>query len=190
MDKKDLLPKDGRQVGDYKTRYPECKSKSIRDAIYIVVLMTIALVVIFLNFLEVFEKQILLTEEKQVIFHNTVYCVSSGLLGGATFGMKYFYRVVAHGLWSEDRVFWRIFSPLIAIPLSLVMAAIMFNDINSSGGMAIIIGFFTGYFSDEAVGKMYEIACVLFTKTEKAACKDDTLEDSEYEGNDKDNKRT
>ena len=32
MDKKDLLPKDGRQVGDYKTRYPECKSKIIRDA--------------------------------------------------------------------------------------------------------------------------------------------------------------
>ena len=57
MDKKDLLPKDGRQVGDYKTRYPECKSKIIRDAIYIVVLMTIALVVIFLNFLEVFRKK-------------------------------------------------------------------------------------------------------------------------------------
>lgn len=95
-----------------------------------------------------------------------VYCVASGLLGGSTFGMKYFYRVVARGFWNEDRVYWRIFSPWIAVALSIVMAAIMIKDVSSSSSLAITIGFLTGYFSDEAVSKMYDVACILFLKSD------------------------
>ena len=94
-----------------------------------------------------------------------MYCVTSGLLGGATFGMKYFYRVVARGMWNEDRVYWRMFSPFIAVSLSVVMAAIMVKDVFSSSALAISVGFLTGYFSDEAVSKMYDVACVLFLKS-------------------------
>lgn len=169
MGEKNLLPTDGRGIGEYKTRYPESKRKIARDAIYVLVLMILALVVIFLNFLECFENlEILaLTDTQKIVLHNTIYCVAGGLLGGATFGMKYLYRVVARGLWSEDRLLWRLFSPLTAIPLALVMSAIMFDDVSSSSTMAIVVGFFTGYFSDEAVGKMYEIAEVLFSRTSK-----------------------
>ena len=39
------------------------------------------------------------------------------------------------------------------------------NNASSSG--AIAVGFFAGYFADEAVGKMYEIATLLFGKTKK-----------------------
>lgn len=180
MNRNNSLPTDGRKIGEYKTRYTDkiCRRKILRDAIYILILMIIALILILVNFLEIFESLLDLDEEKKILFRNIMYCVSAGLLGGATFGMKYFYRVVAHGLWSEDRVYWRIFSPLISIPLSLVMAAIMFNDVTSSGGLAITIGFFTGYFSDEAVGKMYEIACVLFTKPDKSECDDNEKKDT------------
>ena len=59
-------------------------------------------------------------------------------------------------------MFWRLFSPLIAVSLSVVMSAIMIKDVSSSSSMAITIGYLTGYFSDEAVSKMYDVACVLF----------------------------
>ena len=164
---KEGLPDDGRVRGDYETRYkdPKCKIKKKRDAVYITSLLLLALICMLLNFLGIFENFFRLEGEKKIIFHKVMYCVISGLLGGATFGMKYFYRVVARGLWNEDRVYWRLFSPLIAISLSVVMAAIMVKDVSSSSALAISIGFLTGYFSDEAVSKMYDVACVLFLKT-------------------------
>ena len=38
----------------------------------------------------------------------------------------------------------------------------MIKDVSSSNTIAISTGFLTGYFSDEAVSKMYDVACVLF----------------------------
>lgn len=169
MKKNDELPDDNRGIGEYATRYPDkkCQFKIKRDAIYITVFLIISLVAMLLNFLGWFENFFGLTGEKAVIFHKAMYCVISGMLGGSTFGMKYFYRVVARGLWNEDRVYWRVFSPIIAIPLSIVIAAIMIKDVTSSSALAITIGFMTGYFSDEAVSKMYEVAQVLFPTSGK-----------------------
>lgn len=166
MDKKDELPNDNREKGDYESRYKdkECQKKIKRDAYYISTLLAVSVICILLNFLNVFEIIFNLSGDKAVIFHKAMYCVTSGLLGGTTFGMKYFYRVVARGLWNEDRVYWRIFSPWIAVSLSIVMAAIMIKDVSASSAVAITIGFLTGYFSDEAVSKMYDVACVLFLK--------------------------
>lgn len=168
MEKNDKLPDDGRRPGDFESRYKgkECQKKIKRDAIYITTLLIISFVCMLLNFLNIFEYIFELSGDKAIIFHKATYCVISGLLGGTTFGMKYFYRVVARGLWNEDRVYWRIFSPWIAVSLSIVMAAIMIKDVSSSSALAITIGFLTGYFSDEAVSKMYDVACVLFLKSD------------------------
>lgn len=154
---------DGRRKLEYKTRYPECKNKIIRDAIYLMILLFIGLVGMCLNFLGILAEFFNLSGYKSIIFTKVNYCIISGFLGGATFGIKYFYRVVARGWWNEDRVFWRLFSPIISIPISLVMASIMIDDVTSSSSLAISIGFLTGYFSDEAVGKMYDVACALFS---------------------------
>ena len=165
--KKDELPNDGREKGSYESRYKnkECQKEIKRDALYISILLALSMILIFLNFLNFFENILGLSGDKSIIFHKVVYCVTSGLLGGSTFGMKYFYRVVARGFWNEDRVYWRIFSPWIAVALSIVMAAIMIKDVSSSSALAITIGFLTGYFSDEAVSKMYDVACILFLKS-------------------------
>ncbi len=170
MNKNDELPNDNREKGEYESRYKnkECQKKIKRDALYISALLIGSIVCILLNFLNVFENILNLSGDKAVIFHKAMYCVISGLLGGSTFGMKYFYRVVARGLWNEDRVYWRIFSPWIAVSLSIVMAAIMIKDVTASSALAITIGFLTGYFSDEAVSKMYDVACVLFLKSDGA----------------------
>lgn len=179
MDNEDNLFNDGRIKGEYRTRYADkrCRRKIFRDAIYITFLMFLAFVCIFLNFFGVFEEFFELQGEQKIVFHKIIYCVSSGLLGGSTFGMKYFYRVVARGLWNEDRVYWRFFSPLIAVSLSLVMSAIMVKAVLSSSSMAISIGFLTGYFSDEAVSKMYDVACVLFLKSDYAVKNRDSIND-------------
>ena len=179
MDNEDNLFNDGRIKGEYRTRYADkrCRRKILRDAIYITFLMFLAFVCIFLNFFGVFEEFFELQGEQKIVFHKIIYCVSSGLLGGSTFGMKYFYRVVARGLWNEDRVYWRFFSPLIAVSLSLVMSAIMVKAVLSSSSMAISIGFLTGYFSDEAVSKMYDVACVLFLKSDYDVKNRDSIND-------------
>lgn len=162
------LQSDGRERGSYQTRYPECYRKKIKgEAIYISVLLLGSILGIFFNYLGWFEKILHLENDKAIIFHKVAYCVCSGLMGGATFSIKYFYRVVARGYWNEDRRYWRIMSPWISIPLSVVMAAIMVKDVSSSSAFSVTIGFLTGYFSDEAVSKMYDVACVLFLKTDQ-----------------------
>lgn len=168
MDKKDELPNDGRKKGEYKSRYLNdvCRKKIRRDAIYLIVLLAFSLSSMLLNFLNIFGIIFRLSGAKAIVFQKIMYCVISGLLGGTTFGIKYFYRVVARGLWNEDRVYWRIFSPWIGVTLSIIMAAIMIKDVFSSSALAVTIGFLTGYFSDEAVGKMYDVACVLFLKSD------------------------
>lgn len=178
MGKEGELPNDGRKKGQYETRYndPKCQRKIKRDAIYIIFLLLLALSCMLLNFLGVFEKFLGLKDDVAIIFRKVSYCVIAGLLGGATFGMKYFYRVVARGLWNEDRVYWRMFSPLIAVSLSLIMAAIMIKDVSSSSSLAITIGFLSGYFSDEAVSKMYDVACVLFLKNDNKENKEDKVD--------------
>lgn len=171
MSKDFELANDGRKKGEYQSRYTDhvCQRKIKRDAIYVTSLLIGSLVCLFLNFLGVFENFLCLVGSQRIIFHKAMYCAISGLLGGSTFSMKYFYRVVARGLWNEDRVYWRFFSPLIALSLSVVMSAIMIKDISSSSSMAVTIGFLTGYFSDEAVSKMYDVACVLFLKSDNTA---------------------
>jgi hypothetical protein len=95
------------------------------------------------------------------------------MLGGITFGIKYFYRVVARGWWHQDRRFWRFMSPFIAMIVALVVGSmidaglIVVTAQNRISTPAIIsIGFLAGYFADEAVGKMYEVASVLFGRSD------------------------
>ena len=175
MTRKEQIATDGRRYGDYESRYLNkgVKWRIRAEATYITMLLVIALGGLFFNFLGEFEQYFQLTGERAIIFHKALYCVLAGLLGGATFGMKYFDRVVARGLWNKDRVFWRLFSPLIAVSLSVVMSAIMIKDVSSSSSMAITIGYLTGYFSDEAVSKMYDVACVLFLQGNNHADKAD-----------------
>ena len=94
----------------------------------------------------------------------------SGMLGGVVFGAKYFYRVIARGYWSVDRKYWRYFSPWLSGIIGLIVGVMSLSDL-LGGTMsfqlyrsAILIGFFSGYFADEAIGKMAEIANVIFGK--------------------------
>ena len=113
---------------------------------------------------------LVLTDDEGVTFNKYMYYVSSGFLGGVVFGMKYLYRVIARGFWHQDRKAWRMMSPFIALAVSfvvgvLVEASMIVAEKPSLTPTIISIGFLSGYFADEAVGKMYEIASVIFGKS-------------------------
>ena len=172
------LPSDGKAKGEYSSAYPPdiIKGQWI-EALYILMLMIIAIASIIVAFLIDQFGWLNLPQDKLSVAINTIYCMSAGLLGGATFDMKCLYRAVSTGMWHKDRVFWRVFSPFVSIALALVMGAI-FSDqlISSTGFSAISIGFFSGYFSDEAVGKMYDVALVLFSRGDAVKEKDKSID--------------
>ena len=186
MNKKNIggLPADNRKKGDYKSKYPiEIIKKQNKEAIYISVLMIIGFLAICLAFLDMPFVFFNLSSDKLSVAAKTIYCVAGGLLGGAAIDMKCLYRAVSSGMWNEDRRLWRICSPIVSVILSLVMCAIFSDKVmQSSGYFALSIGFFTGYFSDEAVGKMYDVALVVFSRNPQnkdTKSKDDLLSDSD-----------
>lgn len=108
---------------------------------------------------------------------------STGLMGGTIFAIKWFYHLVAKGMWHRDRVWWRVFTPPLSAVVSVVVSCVALrseivrviglplSDPASAGQRAqlfidtLICGFVGGYFSDSAMAKLQEIARTLFGST-------------------------
>ena len=174
MNDKDLIEVSGktdeRLKGEWKSRYPDKKAKIKQsiEACYILIVVVVAFITLLLNYIGILEDWLNIPDGKQLYFSRIVTCTLCGLLGGAIFDMKWFYKSIAHGFWNEDRLYWRIFMPIISLSLAFCLACIFKDNIvvYGDGFSAATIGFLSGYFSDEAVGKMAEVAKVLFnTKT-------------------------
>jgi H+/Cl- antiporter ClcA len=158
---------DDRERFNFKSKYENKARIEIRiEAAYLLFVMIASLVLLYLNWkgtlLSIFDIQ-----TGQDTFKRYVYYLVSGLLGGITFGIKYFYRVVARGWWHQDRRVWRVSSPFLSSVIGfmtgvLIEAQLLNTNIPSNGASIVSIGFLAGYFADEAVGKMYEIANVVF----------------------------
>lgn len=161
---------DNRKRYDWKSRYPEQAVKEIRlEGVYLFLTLIFSLVFIFGTWRSWFCLFCSLSPVETVLFKKYLYYSSSGMLGGIIFGMKYFYRVVARGYWHQDRKAWRLMSPYIAMAIAVVVGwlvdASMIKNQSLMGSAAVLsIGFLSGYFADEAVSKMYEIAAVVFGK--------------------------
>lgn len=109
-----------------------------------------------------------------VTFDRYAYLFFSGMLGGALFGLKYLYKVVARGWWNLDRGLWRLSSPWLAAGLAfatgaLAQAGLFGFDVNHNRGGAsfVSLGFIAGYFADSASRKMQEIADILFGRPQQ-----------------------
>lgn len=163
---------DERAQGEWESRYDKkVKAKQIIEAIYIFLMVAVAFVMLLFNYVGLLENWLNIPEEKQLYFSRIVTCAMCGLLGGAIFDMKWFYKSIAHGFWNADRVYWRVFTPIISLSFAFCLACI-FNDnivVHGDGFSAATLGFLAGYFSDEAVGKMAEVAKVLFNTNTKTA---------------------
>lgn len=165
-------PTDGRAEHFYKSRYPQqaCHEITI-EAAFLMIMLCFSLYFLFLSWAGLLSSVGNFTPEQASTIKKHGYYAFAGMLGGITFGMKYFYRVVARGYWNQDRRVWRIMSPFIAMVIGLMTGILIESNMSNStvhvmnGYSMVLIGFLSGYFSDEAVGKMYEIATVIFGKS-------------------------
>lgn len=157
---------DDRQRYEYQSKYEDIARKEIRiESIFLIFVILLALFLIYLNWSGLLSG--LCKPEQNETFRRYIFYTASGLLGGTTFSIKYFYRVVARGWWHQDRRIWRVSTPLLSSVIGfmtgvLIEAQLINTIIPSSASSIVAIGFLAGYFADEAVGKMYEIANVIF----------------------------
>lgn len=165
----DIDNTDGRKKDHVTSRYEERIRKEIWfEAIFLLFLVFLSLLLLFLTWKGSIYSYLDIPNNLQTSAKKHIYYMASGMLGGLTFGMKYFYRVVARGWWNQDRRIWRLMSPMISGIVALMIGALIDASliINANkilnGASIISIGFLAGYFADEAVGKMYEIANVIF----------------------------
>ena len=162
-------PSDGRNKLEWESRYPEEALKIIRiEAITLATLLTATIILIFLvwcgainNLIQDCCENVNISLLKQYS-----YFALSGLLGGTIFSIKYLYHAVARGTWHIDRQLWRFLTPLMSLGVAFIVGALVHADLlgnpNPSAAASISIGFIAGYFSDNAIAKMYEIANVFF----------------------------
>lgn len=164
-------PTDGRKLHEWETRYPsDARKKILLETIYLFVMFFASFFLIFANWKGWLGVLLSLSIDDTLTLKKYVYYASSGMLGGIVFGMKYFYRVVARGYWNQDRIIWRTMSPFIAMAVSFIVgmmidASFLAAKQPITSAAILSIGFLAGYFADEAVGKMYEVACVIFGKS-------------------------
>jgi len=96
-----------------------------------------------------------------------------GTLGGLLFAMKWLYHGVAKQIWNLDRSLWRYLTPHISGGLAFAVAVTFASIIASeqgaliSGTKAVAMGFLVGFFSDNAVAKLSEVAETLLGPTRR-----------------------
>lgn len=97
----------------------------------------------------------------------------AGTLGGTLFDLKWLYHTVARQIWHMDRRLWRIFTPHISGGLAFSVVALVASgglkifDAKATESHALVVGlsFLVGYFSDNAIAKLLEVAETLFGTT-------------------------
>jgi hypothetical protein len=166
---------DGRQPGDWQSKYrPEAWKFIRQEAIYLVAFMAVALVTMLLVWLRRPQILLHLSGRDTHIFSRYAFAGLSGVLGGVLFAMKWLYHTVAKRTWHMDRRLWRYLTPLISGGLAFFTVAIVQSvaafdpAIVSTNARTTAFGFLIGFFSDNALAKLAEVAETLLGRTRRA----------------------
>jgi len=95
--------------------------------------------------------------------------------------LKWFYRTIGNGEWQWDKLWWRFLNPIVSGVMGFSIFIVFRSGIqkgapieSGDGKEALIaysVGFLTGLFADNAMGKLRDIAYVFFGPTQPAASK-------------------
>lgn len=99
----------------------------------------------------------------------------SGVVGGASFALKWLYHSVAKWSWNRDRILWRLIVPvlsgIVSVFVALMVASGVVSFINSQFFNnfygACGAGFFIGYFSDNVLAALQNLATKWFGTVDK-----------------------
>jgi hypothetical protein len=167
---------DGRSPGDWQSRFedPRAKKRIRLEAGFLLVVLLILNLGILLTWLRVLQRWLGITSANEVrTFSLYVIGVCSGALGGTLFSMKWLYHSVAKHIWNEDRTLWRSFTPLISGGLSFAVLAMINSQLfgifdsrlTASIPRSAAVAFLVGFFSDNTIAKLAEIAESIFGTT-------------------------
>jgi hypothetical protein len=165
-------PTDNRKLLEWRSRYPPEASKEIKlEAAYLGCLLIIIpwLMLAFFCRAPHFAWRFLDASSQDTVARYGLAWIG-GMLGGTLFTIKWLYHVVARELWNLDRRLWRVFTPHISGGLAFAVIALISSgimkifDARATRTASVVIGlaFLVGYFSDNAVAKLAEIADTLF----------------------------
>ena len=167
---------DGRKTGEWKSKYePEAWKFIWREAVYLFCFDVLGFLAILLVWLKIPQNRLHLSTVDTRVFSRYAFGGLSGLLGGTLFAMKWLYHTVAKRMWHLDRQLWRFLTPLISGGLAFFSVAIVqsvsgFNSaIVSTNTRTTALGFLIGFFSDNALAKLAEVAETLLGRTHRSS---------------------
>jgi hypothetical protein len=166
-----LDPLDGRDRGQWRSRFPkDARTKIRNEAIYLGLLLAISPLLMVLLNAGVLKNLLGMNDDQHQPLLTYGLAALGGLLGGTLFDIKWLYHTVARTIWHEDRIYWRIFTPHISAGLAFAMVALISSGVirifdpaaTQSKSLVVGVSFLVGYFSDSAVAKLTEIAQTIF----------------------------
>jgi hypothetical protein len=158
---------DERTPLDWKSKYPKEAQTFIRtEIIYLAFFLILSPVLVIVLYIlkDYYCMQLLTTLEPYIVGY------LGGAFGGSMFGLKWTYHVIAKQYWHLDRRAWRFSIPLISGSLSIIFISLISSSligifdpgILSKTSATFAIGSLVGYFSDNAIRKLVEVADTLF----------------------------
>lgn len=171
-------PTDGKRQWECKSRYSlPIRIQIVIEAVYLAFLLFAGfylLVWLYAGTIPLYSTQLQFDHLNDQLKKLVTFPVAGGI-GGAMFGLKYLYRVVARGWWHEDRRIWRIFSPWLSASLATMVGVLIdggllglsYNQGGASNQHSTLLGvaFVTGYFADSALAKLQDVANVIFASS-------------------------
>lgn len=174
---------DHRRRGEFKTRYDATAWRQIAAefAYLILILGLCAVALIWIGYVvgatspEDRREFWIIAYPRDRSFLLGLTVALSGIVGGTAFSLKWLYHSVAKWAWNTDRVFWRLIVPFLSGILAFFVAAMItagivsvFNaDFFSNFYGALGGGFFIGYFSDNVLAALQNLAVKWFGTVDK-----------------------
>lgn len=160
---KDLT--DNRAPGDWRSRYEAAAWRYIwLEAAYLALLLLLVVAAICLVWLNRPQRRLGLSVTAGLTFSRYGLAWLSGTLGGVLFAMKWLYHTVAKQMWNLDRRLWRFLIPHISGGLAFATVAVIQSlgvfdpELVSTAAKTTGLGFLVGFFSDNALAKLADIA--------------------------------
>lgn len=161
-------PTDGREVGDWKSRYTDSRARRqmVCEALYLLAAITAAIAIIVAVALEFPRSSVGLTRDRWQALAPFAYAWAGGGLGGALFSAKWLIHTIGRGTWNQDRVAWRVFTPwlgagagLLVVLLAVSRVVPIFDpDLVGTGPGATGIALLVGFFADRTFSRLERFA--------------------------------